>query len=198
MLDLSGVVFRFDPRARLRALAAACDLAPQVVRARVWESGLSAGWDSGSRSSAAEVRADLRATIPYRGRDGDLDEIWNLAFPPDPEAIALLPARRDPNLVALTNNGPLEEEVLTRRHPEVFAAFGARWFTHRLGSCKPDPRTYRELEARIGGGPREITFLDDSPANVEAARAGGWRAVLHRSREDLARVLREHALEGVG
>lgn len=195
-LDLSGVLFAFDPGARLAALSEACGLTPEEVHARVFGSGLSPGWDRGSRATAAEVRADLRAAIGFRGPDRVLDDAWSLAFRPLPEAVALLPGRADPTLVAFSNNGPLEEEILTTRHPEVFGGFGARWLTHRLGATKPDPQAYRELEARLGAEPGQIAFLDDSPANVEAARALGWHAELCRSTEDLARALRDHGSAG--
>ncbi len=192
ILDLSGVLLEFDPGARLAALSQASGLTPADIQARVFESGLSPGWDRGARDSAAGVRADLRSAIGFAGSDQALDDAWSLAFRPMPEAVALLPQTPDPTLVAFSNNGPLEEEILTARHPEAFRGFGARWMTHRLGATKPDPRAYRELELRLGVEPGEITFLDDSPANVEAAAAAGWQAELCRSTQDLARVLRAH------
>ena len=36
---------------------------------------------------------------------------------------------------------------------------------------------------------RSILFVDDTPANIDSARTLGWRAVLYRGRESLARVL---------
>lgn len=191
-LDLSGVLFTFDPEARLQALSRATGLDPGEVHVRVFGSGLSPGWDRGSRATAAEVRADLRAALGFNGPDRAIDDIWSLAFRPLPEAVALLPPAADPTLVVFSNNGPLEEEIMTTRHPEVFEGFGKCWFTHRLGATKPDPRAYRALEQRLGVEPERITFLDDSPANVEAAAAAGWHAELCRSTGDLARVLREH------
>lgn len=192
VLDLSGVVLEFDPGRRLAALSQAAGLPAEEVQARVFESGLSPGWDRGMRVSAAEVRADLRAAIGFTGPDRALDDAWSLAFRPIPEAAAQLPARPDPELVAFSNNGPLEEEILTSRHPDLFRGFGARWFTYRLGAAKPDSRAYRALEARLGVEPGQITFLDDAPANVEAALAAGWHAELCRSTDDLARLLQAH------
>ncbi len=190
-LDLSGVLFTFDPDARLEALSRAAGLKPEDVQARVFGSGLSPGWDRGSRATAEEVRADLRRAIGFTGPDPTLDDIWSLAFRPLPEATALLPPDPDPTLVVFSNNGPLEEEILTTRYPEVFRGFGEWWFTHRLGATKPDPRAYRALEERLGVAPAQFTFLDDSRANVAGATAAGWHAELCRSTEDLARVLRE-------
>lgn len=191
-LDLGGVLFAFDPRPRLEALSRATGLTPEEVRARVIGSGLAAGWDQGARATADEARADLRAAIGFTGSDRALDDAWTVGFRPIPEAVALLPPTPDPTLVLFTNNGPLEEEVLTTRYPEAFRGFGERWFTHRLGASKPDPAAYRALEGKLGVEPGRIAFLDDKPENVAAAAAAGWQAVLCRSTADLARVLRDH------
>jgi 2-haloacid dehalogenase len=42
--------------------------------------------------------------------------------------------------------------------------------------AKPDGRIYEIAEARIGLPPGRLFFIDDSPANVEAAAARGWQA----------------------
>ncbi|MBO0702242.1 MAG: hypothetical protein J2P38_04865, partial [Candidatus Dormibacteraeota bacterium] len=54
-LDLSGVLFRFDPGPRLLALGEVAGLSPEEVHARVFGSGLSPGWDRGSRTTADAV-----------------------------------------------------------------------------------------------------------------------------------------------
>lgn len=51
--------------------------------------------------------------------------------------------------------------------------------SHEVGLAKPDPRIYVLCAARLGVRPEEIVFLDDVPANVEAARRLGWHGVLH-------------------
>lgn len=44
-----------------------------------------------------------------------------------------------------------------------------------LGLMKPDPALYRLVEQRLGIEGAEIAFVDDKPANVEAASQLGWR-----------------------
>ena len=41
--------------------------------------------------------------------------------------------------------------------------------------AKPDPAIYALAERRFGYAPEAMLFIDDSPPNVEAARARGWR-----------------------
>ena len=62
-------------------------------------------------------------------------------------------------------------------------------YSHEEGLEKPDPRAYELVCARLGVRPDEAVFLDDSRANVEAARALGMRGVLHRG--DAAEAIRE-------
>lgn len=63
-------------------------------------------------------------------------------------------------------------------------------YSAALGVCKPDRVFFTTAEARMSvRTARSILFIDDSPANVDAARSCGWRAVLYRGRESLAAVL---------
>jgi glucose-1-phosphatase len=48
--------------------------------------------------------------------------------------------------------------------------------SHRMGLQKPDPEIFRLVERRLGYHGPEILFFDDTPENVTAARAVGWRA----------------------
>jgi len=47
-----------------------------------------------------------------------------------------------------------------------------------LGIRKPDPRIFQLALERLGVGPEEALFLDDFPANLEAAERLGIRTVL--------------------
>ena len=57
---------------------------------------------------------------------------------------------------------------------------------------KPDPAIYRLLLSRYGLAAEDCVFVDDSPANVEGARAVGMRAVHYVDPMDLAAELRRH------
>jgi HAD superfamily hydrolase (TIGR01509 family) len=54
-------------------------------------------------------------------------------------------------------------------------------YSHEVGLLKPDPRIFALAAERLGVQPHEIVFLDDVPGHVEAARAVGYRGVVHRS-----------------
>ena len=57
---------------------------------------------------------------------------------------------------------------------------------------KPDPAIYHILLERIGRQPQDCVFIDDSPANIQAARQLGFQAIHFQSpaqlRQDLAKM----------
>ncbi|MEV4416504.1 HAD family phosphatase [Catellatospora sp. NPDC049609] len=190
VVDLGRVLFRFDHAHRLGQLARACGLPPERVDALLWGSGFSADCDQGRYASAEQVRVHIRATAGFGGTDDELDSAWCSAYSPDPAVVEIVERHRTGRVCAVfTNNGPLEEEVLTRRHPDLFAGFDRVLFSHRLGHRKPDPAAFAAVADRLGAAGHDIVFIDDSPANVAAARTAGWRAIHFRGQHDLVREL---------
>jgi putative hydrolase of the HAD superfamily len=63
-------------------------------------------------------------------------------------------------------------------------------YSAALGVCKPDRVFFTNAQARMGVlTAQSILFVDDAAANVDAARACGWRAMLYRGTESFARAL---------
>lgn len=67
--------------------------------------------------------------------------------------------------------------------------FDAIHYAAELGHAKPAPEFYAAIEARTGYAPADIFFIDDKAANVEAARARGWRAAVWTGRDRLADLI---------
>jgi putative hydrolase of the HAD superfamily len=63
-------------------------------------------------------------------------------------------------------------------------------YSAALGVCKPERVFFTNAQARMGVlAAQSILFVDDAAANVDAARVCGWRALLYRGSESLARAL---------
>ncbi len=66
--------------------------------------------------------------------------------------------------------------------------------SHLIQAAKPDSKAFaivcRELEA----SPGELLFIDDALANVEAARAVGWRAIHFKGAAALREELQEYGV----
>ncbi|MFN3521442.1 MAG: HAD family hydrolase [Phenylobacterium sp.] len=67
--------------------------------------------------------------------------------------------------------------------------FDAIHYAAAYGVRKPQAAFFEAVCERTGHQPQELALIDDSPANVEGARACGWAAVLWDAREPLAAAL---------
>jgi putative hydrolase of the HAD superfamily len=77
-----------------------------------------------------------------------------------------------------------------RDHAGLDAHFDEIIYSAALGVCKPDRVFYTNAQARMGvAAAQSILFVDDNAANVDGARACGWRALLYRGRDSLLRAL---------
>lgn len=67
--------------------------------------------------------------------------------------------------------------------------FDAIDYAADIGAMKSEPAFYRAVEARTGRPPEGHMLIDDTAANVEAARAAGWQAALWGLGLTLSKVL---------
>jgi HAD superfamily hydrolase (TIGR01509 family) len=65
-------------------------------------------------------------------------------------------------------------------------------YSHEIGVCKPDPRAYRAVCARLGVRAADCLFVDDVATNVAAARDAGMQALLFRTNAEAASRIRAH------
>lgn len=74
-----------------------------------------------------------------------------------------------------TNQEPMRmAHLMGRIGDHVDGAF----YSGAIGAPKPDPAFYQHIEDHLSLAGSELTLVDDTPANVEAATARGWRGVL--------------------
>ncbi len=75
------------------------------------------------------------------------------------------------------------------------------WFESGVFSCdvrliKPDPALFALAAQSFGEQPTDCLLIDDHPANIEAAHAGGWQAELFTTPALLAEALNARGLLG--
>jgi putative hydrolase of the HAD superfamily len=75
-------------------------------------------------------------------------------------------------------------------------AFDAMTISAEAGVMKPDARLYRIALDQLGVAPAESVFLDDFPANVDAARALGMQSIhftqVDQALDELKQLLADH------
>lgn len=190
VFDLGGVLCRFDPEARVRALADASGWSVDAVRTHVWGSGRDAEADRGDLTrEAAFALASL---------DGALDEpavlaCWKAAFAPDPEVLALVDRVVVPAAL-LTNNGPVVEALFADHLAPVAARCSPVMLSWRLGATKPSREVYDRAAATLARAPEELVMVDDTRRNVDGALAAGWDAVHFTGPDRLAAELADRGV----
>jgi FMN phosphatase YigB (HAD superfamily) len=192
--DLGNVLIRVDHLRFCRRLGALANLPPQEVYARVFESGLEPGYDTGrisSREFYQRVTAHFGVALPY----SRFCDLWCDLFDPMEgmaEVVQHL-ASRFP-LLLLSNTNALHFDYIQERFQVILQSFRAFVLSYRVGSRKPEPAIYQSLIRQAGRPPEEILFLDDKLSFVEAARDQGLTAWLFRSPPELQRQLARHRL----
>ena len=165
LFDLDDTLARYDHDARVRALAARCGVAPERIEAELFASGLEHDTDLG--------RYDARGQA---------------------DALAQQVSRRA-QLAILTNNGLLIRDHLGTPCPALAQLFAGHVFcSAEFGIGKPKPAFFHHCLERLQLAPAAALFVDDKPANVDAARAIGLHAHHYRDSTGLAAALRDHDL----
>ena len=98
---------------------------------------------------------------------------------PLPASVDLLHRLQQPGraMFFLSNMPAPYADHLEREHAFV-RAFSDGVFSARVQLIKPEPAIFDMASQRFGVAPGELVFFDDHPANVAAARAAGWQALL--------------------
>jgi HAD superfamily hydrolase (TIGR01509 family) len=186
VMDLGGVTCRWLPDRRLTALSELSGLPAETIDQLVFESGFDDAGERG-RFTFDEFVAELLGLLGMPRTDELSDAAraaWATAFEPDARVLTLIRTARCKSAL-FTNNGPLLEAGLVEDLTDVGDAFDQLLFSWRLGTTKPDPLAFDRATERLDVAPGSIFFVDDSQANVDAARTAGWQAHHYRNSLDL-------------
>jgi len=190
LFDLGGVVIDIDfDRVFARwAASAGCD--PALLRARFSQDELYRRHEVGEIGVAAYF-ASLRKSLGIDLSDAQFLDGWNAIYIGEmPGIVALLAraAQRLP-LYAFTNTNPAHAAYWSVRFPEAVKSFKKVFISSSIGLRKPDAQAFEFVVREIGAPASRIVFFDDSPHNIEGARACGLQTVLVNSPSDVAAAL---------
>ena len=201
VFDFGAVVFSWRPNDIVRGMIpeqAPTEEAARRLAGDIFHHGDWQDFDRGTMDQADVVdRAVLRLGLPQPAVQALVAAIpQHLA--PIPDTVDLLTrlrerrdARGDIRLYYLSNMPAPYARILEQRHP-FLQWFDGGMFSADVRSIKPQPEIFRMLEARYALVPERTVFIDDLPANVEAARAHGWRAIHFESAAQLEPMLADH------
>jgi putative hydrolase of the HAD superfamily len=173
LLDLAGVLCRFDSVARIERLAAVSGLEAPEVDQRLYGCGIVDQCDRGELD-AASIRGVLREQLGLECDDLELARLWASAFTPDDEVLAVIDAvAPGVTRALLTNNDALLRDALPLVLPAVHARIAVPLFSATTRVTKPSPAAYAAALAVLGAAPADVLFVDDSESNIEGARRMG-------------------------
>ena len=186
VFDLGAVLLSWEPVALVQAqfprhaptAEAAHQLARQMFHHEDW-----LGFDRGTHDLDDAIgRMALRLSLPSDRLTEVLAPMGERLEPIEVtvDLLASLKRRRDAGedlrLYYLSNMPVPYARVLEFRHA-FFRWFDGGIFSGDVLMIKPQPAIYALLAERYGLVAEETVFIDDSLANVEAARAFGWSAI---------------------
>jgi 2-haloacid dehalogenase len=194
VFDIGNVLVRWDPERLYRRLIAD-DAARRRFLTEICPSDWNATFDRG-----APMPEGVAAHAERHPAHADLIHAWwqrwpEMLGPAFEGSVACLRALKASGVkvYALSNFAAETFEIARTLYP-VLDAFDGRVISAHVGLIKPEPEIYARLEEIAGLPPAELFFVDDLPANVQAARARGWRAHLFTGEGGLVRALIDNGL----
>ena len=187
VVDLGGVAAAYRPERRLAQLVAETGLIAERITAALFDSGLD------HRAERGDFTPDEAVGRVLGALDGKLDvgslvAAWSRCFEPDESVLQVIAGRRE-RTGLFTNNGPIVDLCLAGPLAGLAAPFDHLICSWHLEVCKPDRAAFERAAEHLDADPGELLLLDDSLANVEAARSTGWHAALITDAADVDRAL---------
>lgn len=172
LFDLGGVLLPFDRERRIAALVDRTGATAEAARAFM-ALDLHRRLDLGE-ATELDVAAEFAAFFGLRvGPQEAADLLCSVFEPPNHELWALATRLRRRAVVGGFSDNP---SLVVQVFPEG-AFLEPLFLSCEIGACKPSDAAFAAVEAALGMAAQQILFIDDTLANVEAARARGWDAI---------------------
>ncbi|KWT97373.1 MULTISPECIES: HAD-IA family hydrolase [unclassified Variovorax] len=186
VFDVGAVLLSWEPVSLVHAVVAPHTPTAQAAHALACEMFHHEDWlgfDRGTHSLEDAIgRMALRLSLPVERLNTTLAPVGERLEPIDVtiELLGALRARRDAGealrLYYLSNMPAPYARVLEQRH-EFFRWFDGGIFSGDVRMIKPQREIFQLLASRYALEASQTLFIDDSAANVAAARALGWEAI---------------------
>jgi beta-phosphoglucomutase len=97
-------------------------------------------------------------------------------------------------LLAVGSSGPPENVAMALERLGRAQCFGARVTGREVSRGKPDPQVFLMAAQRLGIAPRNCAVIEDAPAGIAAALAGGMTAVALTGTAPPSKLLQAHLM----
>jgi len=169
IFDFGKVIWDFDHRRFLAAIAPACDKPVAELEALLLgQAGPYRAFEAGA-IDGTRFLAQVSALCGHPFTEGELLPAFNDIFTPiEPtqELIRKLKPNYKIGLISNTNPWHYEHAI---RQAEVFPLFDSVTLSHEVRSLKPDPALFEDALDKLDLLAEECVFIDDIPAFAQAA-----------------------------
>ena len=179
VFDVGNVLLKWQAQELLsRLVPERSDLHEELTR-RIFKSPYWCMRDRGSATLEEVISAMSTGNAKISPSVHRVMERW-IDLPAIPEGVEALKKCKEHGvrLYALTNYADREFSYACEKH-DFFQLFDGLVVSARLGMVKPSLDIYDHLTRTYGLDPGRTLFIDDSPANVEAALHYGWQALCY-------------------
>jgi HAD superfamily hydrolase (TIGR01509 family) len=196
VFDLFGVIISFDTGIAYSRLARHC--ADPQAAFRHLEGLMASPEVVTDRVTLPQIHLrlvdELGLTMSFPEFEAAWLEPYSVPMPGMADLVATL--ARNHRLILLSNVDKYYWPVVRAMHPEL-DHFDALLVSCDLGMAKPDLEVFRHASQVAGAEPARCLFVDDTAANVAAARAVGLQAHLFRGTSQLVDELRAAGTSGL-
>ena len=193
LVDLAGVLARFDQEPRIAALARLSGLPENDVDERLYGSGFVDAADEGVFDETG-VRAGIVQRLGLDSASAELDAAWMAAFEEDAAVLAVLDTVAAAGVGLLSNNDALVGSLIMTFLPGVARRCHVVVVSGVTRVRKPAAAAYRAGLAALGVDTARCVFIDDSSSNVEGGRSVGLDSILFVHAVQLAEDLGRRGL----
>ena len=191
LFDLGGVIMTLDWDQAFTRWAAGSGTNAAALRARY---SFDAPYERHERGEIGErdYYASLRSSLGIELSDDKWADGWGAIFGgvivPTVELIERVKDRVA--VYAFSNSNAAHQRVWAQRFAPALGHFRKIFVSSDLGLRKPERAAFAAISREIGVPASGILFFDDTPENVESARAAGLQAVHVQRPQDVEDALR--------
>lgn len=177
LFDLGGVLLRTEDREPRAAWEHRLGLQPGALERAVFDNPVSVQSSLG-RAETEAVWAEAARRLGLSPQDADrLREDFFAGDRMDQSLMTFIRSQRPLRKTGLISNIWKDGRRWLEDRWHALDAFDVIIASAEVGLMKPDPGIYRLALERLGVHASEAVFVDDMPANVDAARAVGMHAL---------------------
>jgi putative hydrolase of the HAD superfamily len=177
--DFGNVLGFFDHRIAVRRFMRHCNLDEDACFSAIYDAAVEDDFEAGRIGADDFIRRSC-AAINYGGTPEQFRTAFQDIFRPNAAVCDLIPrlAQRH-RLILASNTNELHAAHFRATFADTLRHFSALGLSHEAGARKPHRRFFEHCRSLAGCPADQCLFIDDLLANVEGARAVGWRAICY-------------------